>query len=121
MSSLIFPSGAYQYVKHIFELLEEGGIVVQEQDRYFEHMMCFDLEAVLAPINEASSGKTKYNRVHRPLSCSICYNVNGFAEPLSIVNEDPHSLVQKIFAHFDLVITCVSEQTQAKWVTIYNN
>ena len=115
-SNLIFPRGAYRYHKSVFDTLSEIGIQVPKEDRFFSHLVCFDLEAILAPENTVtSSGKTTFHSMHKPISCSICSNVTGFTEPVCFVNPDPHSLVKEMFVYFDQIRAVIRQQTHSKW------
>lgn len=115
-SNLIFPTGAYRYHKSLFDQLREVGIHVPSEDQYFDQVICFDLESILAPMDEVTpSGKTTYFRVHKPISCSIASNVNQFTEPHCIVDKDPQSLVRKMFIHFDKIREQIKRQSLDKW------
>ena len=115
-SNLVFPRGAYRYHKSVFDSLSEIGIQIPEDQRFFSYLICFDLEAILEPeFRETDSGKTTFHSVHRPVSCSICSNVDGFTEPVCFVNPDPHSLVKEMFTYFDEIRAALCRQTNSKW------
>ena len=82
-----FPSSAFKYHKTVFDELSEVGIVVPKEDRYYSYVTCFDLEAALVehpqpePTRRGVPSKTKYVRIHQPISCSIASNVQGHTEP----------------------------------------
>lgn len=115
-SNLVFPKGAYKYHKSVFEQLAEVGIHVPENDRYFSHLVCFDLEAILQPCQVVSdSGKTTYHSIHKPISCSICTNVENFTEPVCFIEQDPDALVAKMFVYFDKIRSAIREKTNNKW------
>ena len=115
-SSLVFPKGAFKYHKTVFQQLEEVGIHVPEADRYFSYVICFDLEAILQPHHQISdSGKTTFHNIHKPISCSICSNVENYTDPLCIIDQDPDTLVQKMFAYFHEIRDAIRVLTNAKW------
>ena len=49
-SRYIYSASAFRYFKTLFEELEEIGIVVPAEDRYYPYVTCFDLEAALEKI-----------------------------------------------------------------------
>lgn len=115
-SSLVFPRGAFKYHKSVFEQLSEVGIHVPDGERYFPYLVCFDLEAILKPHHQVSdSGKTTFHNVHKPISCSVCSNVDNYTEPLCIVEQDPDVLVSKMFVYFDEVRLAIREKSNQKW------
>ena len=90
------------------------GIQVPEPDRYFHHVACFDLEAMLLEYHKETR-KTVFCNVHHPISCSIASSVEGFIEPKCIITDDPHSLVRQMFEYFQRIRQRVISETRDKW------
>ena len=95
-----FPGGGYKNPRSIFKQLEEIGIVVPAEDRFFPFFATFDFECILEKIpahNLDNSDKLQWVAVHRPISVSCCSNVPEFEEEVCFVNPD-----QKLFRRFSL-------------------
>ena len=74
--------GSYQPEPTVFELLEDEGIMVPEEDRYYPYHITYDFESYFLKKDlPASSEKLTWEAKHEPLSVSICSNVPGFVEP----------------------------------------
>ena len=77
-----FVGGSYQPEPTVFELLEDEGIMVPEEDRYYPYRITYDFESYFLKEDlPASSEKLTWEAKHEPLSVSICSNVPGFVEP----------------------------------------
>ena len=77
-----FVGGSYQPEPTVFELLEDEGIMVPEEDRYYPYRITYDFESYFLKKDlPASSEKLTWEAKHEPLSVSICSNVPGFVEP----------------------------------------
>lgn len=67
--------------KTIFDELKEIDIIVNEQDKFFPWFIVFDFEAMLEDLDSnMTTTKLKLERIHRPISVSICSNVPEFKE-----------------------------------------
>ena len=83
-----FVGGSYHSEPTVFELLEDEGIVVNEEDRYYPYRITYDYECYFATTDlPPSSNKLYWKAKHVPLSVSICSNVPGFLEPQCLVTE----------------------------------
>ena len=77
-----FVGGSYQPEPTVFELLEDEGIMVPEEDRYYPYHITYDFESYFLKEDlPASSEKLTWEAKHEPLSVSICSNVPSFVEP----------------------------------------
>ena len=116
MTKYVYPSGSYKVQKTVFEELEEFGIVVPKQDRFYSDFIVYDLEAALIPKKKVTkSGKTKFFQEHKPISCSVASNIEPFREPKCIISSDPHVLVKGMFEHFDRIRNEINKQAFYKW------
>ena len=90
---LKFPGGAYNLPPSIFDQLEDEGISVPYNMRYYPHFAVFDFEYFFdeADVTLENTEKLQWKNKHKPLSVSISSNVPGFNRPHCIVssgNED---------------------------------
>ena len=129
-SRYVYPASAYIYHKSVFEKLEEVGVLVPAQDRFYPYVACFDLESALMPCEnpptsiaakkkaqnaDINKQGTVYNKVHHPISCSVASNVDGHTEPVCFVEENPDILVGKMFDKFAAIRQSAVEIARAKW------
>ena len=83
-----FVGGSYHPELTVFELMEDEGIVVKEEDRYYPFHITYDYECYFDTADLPPSSKKLYWKAkHVPLSVSICSNVPGFMEPQCFVTE----------------------------------
>ena len=83
-----FMGGSYHSEPTVFELMEDEGIVVNEENQYYPYCITYDYECYFDTTDLPSSSKKLYWKAkHIPLSVSICSNVPGFIEPQCFVTE----------------------------------
>ena len=76
-----FSGGVYHYSYTIFEKLEQIGIQVPKQDRFYPYYACYDFEAYLYRDQLPENGpKLSFEARHVPMSFRIASNVPGFEE-----------------------------------------
>ncbi len=90
---LKFPGGAYNLPPSIFDQLEDEGISVPHNMRYYPYFAVFDFECFFdeADVELKNTEKLHWKNKHKPLSVSVSSNVPGFDRPHCIVssgNED---------------------------------
>ena len=81
---LKYPGGAYHVPKTIFEELEDEGIIVPEEARYFPYRATFDFECFFDKERAQelkNTEKLNWESAHVPLSVSVCSNVPGYQAP----------------------------------------
>ena len=111
-----FPGGFYQLRDSIFHQLEEYGICVPDEDRYFEYFGVFDFESYLKRINcEESAEKTRLTQEHCPISVSVCSNVPGYEKPHCIVNPNAEQLIKSMMEYLGEIQLKSREIVQAKF------
>ena len=100
---LKYPGGAYHVPKTIFEKLEEEGIIVPEEARYFPYRATFDFECYFDKVKAGdlkNTGKLIWQSAHVPLSVSVCSNVPDYDKPKCFVsNSDPNTFTTE-FIHY---------------------
>lgn len=98
----VFPGRFYEKKKTIFGELREIDVIVQKSDEYFPWFIVFDFEAIFKKVNESSvTSKLQIERIHQPISVSICSNVPDFENELFILNENTHELLQEMVLYME--------------------
>ena len=106
---LKYPGGAYHVPKTVFEQLEEEGIIVPEEARYFPYHATFDFECYFDQEKAQelkNTDKLNWESSHVPLSVSICSNVPGYQAPKSFVsNGDPNVFITEFVQYLISIST----------------
>ena len=101
---LKYPGGAYHVPKTIFEELEDEGIIVPEEARYFPYRATFDFECFFDKERAQelkNTEKLNWESAHVPLSVSVCSNVPGYQAPKCFVsNGDPNVYITEFMQYF---------------------
>ena len=101
---LKYPGGAYHVPKTIFEELEDEGIIVPEEARYFPYRATFDFECFFDKERAQelkNTEKVNWESAHVPLSVSVCSNVPGYQAPKCFVsNGDPNVYITEFMQYF---------------------
>ena len=100
---LKYPGGAYHVPKTIFEELEDEGIIVPEEARYFPYRATFDFECFFDKEKAQelkNTEKLNWESAHVPLSVSVCSNVPGYQAPKCFVsNGDPNVFITEFMQY----------------------
>ena len=85
----------------IFEKLEEIGIFVPANERFFPYFACYDFKAYFSQENLPGNGpKLNFEARHVPLSVVIATNVPNFQNGVFFVtNGNENDLVQKMLKY----------------------
>ena len=106
---LKYPGGAYHVPKTIFEELEDEGIIVPEEGRYFPYRATFDFECYFDKEKAQqlkSAEKLNWQSSHVPLSVSVCSNVPGHQEPKCFVSEgEPNQMLEEFVKYLTKIST----------------
>ena len=106
---LKYPGGAYHVPKTIFEELEDEGIIVPEEARYFPYRAMFDFEWFFdkEKVHELkNTEKLNWESAHVPLSVSVCSNVPSFEDPKCFVsNGDPNVFIREFMQYLVSIST----------------
>ena len=91
---LKYPGGAYHVSKTVFEQLEDEGIIVPEEARYFPYHATFDFGCYFDKEKAQelkNTDKLNWQSSHVPSSVSVCGNVPGYQAPKCFVSKgDPN-------------------------------
>ena len=77
----------YHTAKTVFDRLEDEGIDVPEENRYFPYRATYDIEVMLQPTNKRRSKKLEWTSHHVLLSVSVCSNVPTYTEPICFLRK----------------------------------
>ena len=120
---LKYPGGAYHVPKTIFEKLEEEGIIVPEEARYFPYRATFDFECYFDKVNanqEKNTEKLTWQSSHVPLSVSVCSNVPGYDEAKCFVfNGDPNEFITEFVQYLVSISTKSSFLLRQKYAPVF--
>ncbi|KAJ8031107.1 hypothetical protein HOLleu_27721 [Holothuria leucospilota] len=105
-----FPGGVYSHPKTVFELLEEEGIHIPPDLRYYRHRAVYDFECCFETVKEGATTTSKLTleALHIPLSVSVCSNVSGYKEPMCFISKgNANELLQNMLCY----LTEISEKS----------
>jgi len=80
-----YPGGVYHTA--IFDRLEDEGIDVPEEDRYYPYIATYNIEVMLQPTDKRRSEKLEWTSHHVLFNMSVCSNVPTYTEPICFVTE----------------------------------
>ena len=100
---LKYPGGAYHVPKTVFEQLEEEGIIVPEEARYFRYHATFVFECYFDQEKAQelkNTDKLNWQSSHVPLTVSVCSNVPGYQAPKCFVsNGGPNEFISEFIQY----------------------
>lgn len=108
-------SGYYESKLSLFEKMSELGIYVPEKLRYIHDFSIYDFESLLLSKSEEISSATQIVQVHKPLSFSIVSTLDGFTEPIFVVDKDEGKLIDE----FHKILCSMQEKYSSKMKEIY--
>ena len=93
-----FPGSTYKPSKTILHLLEDEGIAIPEELRFFPYRATFDFECMFDTSGlPHNSTKLTWENKHVPVSVSVCSNVPEYHEPRCFVSDgDCKALVKRM-------------------------
>ncbi|KAI8495466.1 hypothetical protein Bbelb_269210 [Branchiostoma belcheri] len=95
-----YPGGAYNGRQTVFEQLDDVGIHVDPEDRYYPYRATYDIECYFKPLSDQNTDKMTWVAVHELMSVSVCSNVPGFMTPKCFVSEgDPAAVADKMLEY----------------------
>ena len=116
---LKYPGGAYHVPKTVFEELEDEGIVVSEEHRYFPYRATFDFECYFDKEKAQelkNTEKLNWQSGHVPLSVSVCSNVPGYQAPKCFVSEgEPSQMIEEFVKY----LTEISTESSSLYTAVF--
>ena len=116
-----FVGGFFDQYSNIFDELKEFGILLNEEEKFYNYFIVFDFESYLKPISHQNTSKTFTTTQHHPISVSICSNVPGYLEAHCIVDSNQEQLVQAMLQYMTLIQCSAHELIQEKWCHVFEN
>ena len=120
---LKYPGGAYHVPKTIFEQLEDEGISVSEERRYFPYRATFDFECYFDKEKAEelkSTEKLNWQSGHVPLSVSVCSNVPGYQAPKCFVSEgEPNRMIEEFVKYLTEISTESSSLLREQYAAVF--
>lgn len=111
--------GFYSTTDTVFDKLEQHGISVNANERFYEWFLVYDFESMLVPNNSQSSVNLQYTEQHVPISLSVCSNVDDHTEPRCIVKSNVDSLVEKMLDYMLTIARKAAELTKEKFSDVF--
>ena len=96
---------SYHNFYTIFEKLEQIGIQVFKQDRFYPYYVCYDFEAYLYRDQLPENGpKLSFEVRHVPMSVAIASNVPGFEEGICFITSgNEKELIQNLIDYLEAI------------------
>ena len=119
----IYVGGSYHPEPTVFEVLEDEGIIVSEEERYYPYRITYDYECYFDK-NElpAPSDKLEWKAKHVPLSVSVCSNVPGFMEPNCFITQgNPEQLVRDMLEYMYCIQEAAETHVREKHLSYYED
>ena len=110
-----YPGGHHKAPEDIFSQLEEYGINVSMDERFFPWFGVYDFEAILKKNKQQNSDKLTWTTEHVPISVSICSNVPEFKDAKCIINPDTDQLIEEMVEYFTHISAQSSKLAMEKW------
>ena len=113
----VYPGGYFKNSCGIFDDLEQYGISVCENERYYPWYSFFDMEAMLKQLDDTSSDTAKLTwiREHVAISVSIAANITDHEHGECIVEPDKATLVSMLVDYLNDIALKVSRLAREKW------
>jgi hypothetical protein len=91
-----YLGGVYHPNQCIFEKIEEFGIDIPEDLKYYPYRAAYDIEVMLEPTDRPKSNKMEWTSTHVLLNISICSNIPDNDRPICFVSKgDPNVIISK--------------------------
>jgi hypothetical protein len=114
----IFPGGHFKPPQTVFDLLEEYGISVPNENRYYPYFGVYDFEAILTKVEERSTEKSVYTQRHDVISVSINSNIPGHNVDKCIINPDLETLLTEMMERVNDMQETSSTLAKEKWADV---
>ena len=117
----VYPGGVYNSPQSIFQQLEEEGICVDDERRYYPYRATFDFECYFDDTNlSASSSHRQWLARLEVLSVSIASNIEGHTEPRCFVsNGNPKEVVGKMMSELECMSNDAYESLQDRFEDVF--
>ena len=106
LTKKVYPSGAYEPPKTLFDKLDQIGIHVDASRRHYPYFAVFDCETYMDKTAVPKNTPTiEWNCQHKLASVSVCTNVAGYRKPVTFINdhENEYEVVEHMMSFLDKV------------------
>ena len=118
----IYTGGAFEPNRTIFDKLEDFGIEIPAELRYFPYRACFDIEcALIRDTGVDNSARVTFSAKHQLASISVCSNVPGFTEPQCLVSNGCENELVKRFIELATEISIASNDLMREQFSEYTD
>jgi len=115
-----YPGGVYHTQQTAFDRLEDEGIDVPEEDRYYPYRATYDIEVMLQPTDKRRSEKLEWTSHHVLLSVSVCSNVPGYTVPVCYISEgDTRKTVESCLSYLTEVSVEAYQTLMVKYGDVF--
>ena len=103
----MFPGGAYEVPQTMFDLLEDEGIHISEDLKYFPYRATFHFECYFKKEDKhpRNPAKLTLEAEHVRLSVSVCSNVPGYYQPKCFLSSGNTKEMIKQFIEYLVAIS----------------
>ena len=118
-SHLKFPGKFYSRRSTIFEQIGNLGFKIPTKDCFFPHFAVFDYGSILEKMELEETNKLTHINKHKPISVSICSNVENFTEAKTFVDPNEEALVRAMLEHLLEIQKLVSMKMKEKFLPAF--
>lgn len=120
VKKLKLNGGYFKPPSTIFDELKTYGIIVPENEQYYDNFAFFDFESILTKTQEKSTDRLQWTATHNPISVAIASNIKDSGESKCIVNEDLDDLLSNMFEHLLFLQNLSYEHSKLKWNYVFD-
>ena len=118
-----YPGGVYRNPKTVFEKLQDMGIHIDLNDRFYPYTTVYDFECYFdgqgLPNN---TNLLHFQARHKPFSVSVASIVPGYKEPVCFINEGSSDiLIEKFLNYLDRIAKAAFESLQEKFSGVFDD
>ena len=107
----IYVGGAFEPNRTIFDKLEDFGINIPSELRFYPYRACFDIEcALVRDTGVDNSARVEFSAKHLLASISVCSNVPGHEQPTCLISTGCQKELVKRFIEVITEISDVSNE-----------
>jgi len=116
-----YVGGVYNNKKTAFDQLEQLGINVPPEDRFYPYRSTFDYESYFDKSDLPDAGeKSVWVARHMPCSVSVCSNVPNFEQPKCFINSSPQQLVHDKMQYLETIADAAFEVLKEKFQFVFD-
>jgi len=116
-----YAGGVYNNKKTVFDQLEQLGINVPGEDRFYPYRSTFDYEGYFDKSDLPGAGeKSVWVARHVPCSVSVCSNVPNFEQPNCFINASPQRLVHDKMQYLEAIADAAFEILKEKFQYVFD-